>query len=48
MRAERMDGIDSKRRGRPAEESLKLFLEMQAGSEEGLKNCIRYKMDMQV
>lgn len=47
MRAERMDGIDSKRRGRAPEESLRIFGEMQAGSEEGLRHCIRYKMDMQ-
>jgi hypothetical protein len=43
-----MDGIDSQRRGRPVEENLRLWAEMQAGSEEGLKNCMRIKMDMQV
>jgi hypothetical protein len=45
---ERMDGIDSQRRSRPVEENLRLWAEMQAGSEEGLKNCMRIKMDMQV
>lgn len=47
MREERMHGVESKRRGRPAEESLRLFQEMQSGSEEGLRHCIRYRMDMQ-
>ncbi len=43
-----MNGTDSKRRNRPAEESLRVFKAMQEGTEEGLTNCIRYKMDMQV
>lgn len=47
MRDERMHGVESKRRGRPAEESLALFEAMIQGTEEGLRHCIRYKMDMQ-
>jgi glutamyl-tRNA synthetase len=47
MREERMEGIDSKRRNRSVEENLRLFEEMQKGSEEGLKQCIRIKLDMQ-
>ncbi|KAF6254122.1 tRNA synthetases class I, catalytic domain-containing protein [Scenedesmus sp. NREL 46B-D3] len=47
MREERMHGIESKRRNRSAEETLGMFKEMQAGSEEGLKNCLRFKLDMQ-
>ena len=46
MREERMEGIESVRRNRPAEETLKIFGEMKNGSEEGLKHCIRVKMDM--
>eukprot|EP00878_Enallax_costatus_P010415 GHUV01010871.1.p1 GENE.GHUV01010871.1~~GHUV01010871.1.p1 ORF type:complete len:501 (+),score=123.71 GHUV01010871.1:69-1571(+) len=47
MREERMHGIDSKRRNRTPEETLAIFKEMQAGTEEGLKNCLRFKLDMQ-
>lgn len=47
MREERMDGIESQRRNRTVEENLAMFKEMQAGSEEGLKNCLRFKLDMQ-
>jgi hypothetical protein len=43
-----MHGVESKRRGRSPEESLSIFQAMIEGTEEGLKNCIRYKMDMQV
>jgi glutamyl-tRNA synthetase len=43
-----MDGIESQCRNRSVEENLRLWGEMQAGSEEGLKNCIRIKLDMQV
>ena len=42
-----MHGIESKWRGRPAEESLAVFEQMVAGTEEGQRYCIRYKMDMQ-
>ncbi|KAI8476061.1 MAG: tRNA synthetases class I, catalytic domain-containing protein [Monoraphidium minutum] len=47
MREERMHGIESKRRNRPAAETAKIFEDMIAGTEDGLKHCIRYKMDMQ-
>ena len=43
---ERMDGVESARRGRSVEENLAAWREMQAGSEEGLKTCLRLKMDM--
>lgn len=46
MRAERMDGIKSERRDRSVEENLKIFTEeMKNGTEEGLKNCLRAKID---
>lgn len=46
MRAERMDGIKSERRDRTVEENLKIFTEeMKNGTEEGLKNCLRAKID---
>ncbi|CDK25626.1 unnamed protein product [Kuraishia capsulata CBS 1993] len=46
MRAERMDGIKSERRDRTIEENLQLFTEaMKNGTEEGLKNCVRAKID---
>ncbi|PHH72135.1 hypothetical protein CDD80_4751 [Ophiocordyceps camponoti-rufipedis] len=44
MRAQRMDGIPSKRRDRPVEENLRIFEEMRKGSEEGLAHCIRAKI----
>ncbi|TID15767.1 hypothetical protein CANINC_004296 [Pichia inconspicua] len=46
MRAERMDGLKSARRDRSVEENLKIFTEeMKNGTEEGLKNCLRAKID---
>ncbi|KAH3670729.1 hypothetical protein OGAPHI_001244 [Ogataea philodendri] len=46
MRAERMDGIKSARRDRTVEENLRVFTEeMKNGTEEGLKNCLRAKID---
>ena len=45
---ERMDGIESKRRNRPAEESLPVWKEMVAGSAEGKRYCMRFKINMQV
>lgn len=46
MREERMDGIASARRDRSVEENLKIFTEeMKNGTEEGLKNCVRAKID---
>ncbi|KAJ4836647.1 hypothetical protein Tsubulata_036534, partial [Turnera subulata] len=47
MRKERMDGIESKCRNNTIEENLKLWKEMIAGSERGLKCCLRGKLDMQ-
>lgn len=46
MKKERMDGIESKRRGRTIEENLRIFDEMTKGSEEGVKNCIRAKVSV--
>lgn len=46
MRAERMDGIASKRRDSTVEESLARFAEMKTGSEEGQRWCIRAKMSV--
>ncbi|KAI0464184.1 glutamate--tRNA ligase [Komagataella kurtzmanii] len=46
MRAERMDGIKSSRRDRTVEENLQIFTEeMKNGTEIGLKNCLRAKID---
>lgn len=46
MRQERMDGIASSRRERSVEENLKIFTQdMKQGTEEGLKNCLRAKID---
>ncbi|ODQ82122.1 hypothetical protein BABINDRAFT_33399 [Babjeviella inositovora NRRL Y-12698] len=48
MRDERMNGIASPRRERTVEENLKLFTEdMKNATEEGLKNCLRAKIDYQ-
>ncbi|SCU86357.1 LAMI_0D01728g1_1 [Lachancea mirantina] len=48
MREERMDGVASCRRDRSVEENLKIFTEaMTNGTEEGLKNCVRAKIDYQ-
>ena len=44
---ERMDGIESKRRNRPVEETLAVWKEMVAGSAEGKKHCMRFKISMQ-
>ena len=43
---ERMDGIESQRRNRSVEETLQIWEEMQKGSSEGLKNCMRWKISM--
>lgn len=46
MRAERMEGIASKRRDRSVEENLEVFTkEMFNGTEIGLQNCVRAKID---
>eukprot|EP01114_Cavostelium_apophysatum_P006551 TRINITY_DN1791_c0_g1_i1.p1 TRINITY_DN1791_c0_g1~~TRINITY_DN1791_c0_g1_i1.p1 ORF type:complete len:763 (+),score=205.51 TRINITY_DN1791_c0_g1_i1:72-2291(+) len=47
MRAERFDGTISKCRDQTIEENLRLWKEMLAGSEEGVKCCLRGKIDMQ-
>ncbi|KAJ3158905.1 hypothetical protein HK101_001208 [Irineochytrium annulatum] len=47
MRDERMKLVDSKRRNNSIEENLRLFEEMKKGSEEGLRNCLRAKINMQ-
>jgi len=47
MQKERFDGIPSKRRDQPVAENLRLWGEMLKGSEEGLRNCVRAKIDMQ-
>lgn len=44
MRHERTEGIPSKHRDRPIEESLEILSEMDKGSDVGLKNCIRAKI----
>jgi len=46
MRKERMDGVESTSRSRSVEENLRLFSEMELGSAEGVKCCVRAKIDM--
>jgi glutamyl-tRNA synthetase len=46
MRDQRFKGLPSKCRERTVEENLQIFEEMKAGSEIGLKNCIRAKMSI--
>ena len=46
MREQRMDGIESHARNNSVSENIRLFNEMQAGSEIGLKCCVRAKIDM--
>ena len=46
MREERMNGISSKHRNDSAEDNLKRFDEMKAGTKEGLRWCIRAKMSV--
>lgn len=46
MQKQRWDGIESARRNRTVEETLRVFDEMKKGSEEGLKNCIRAKLSV--
>merc|ERR1719277_379639 len=47
MRSERDAGVESCRRKNPADENMRLWKEMLAGSPEGLKCCVRGKLDMQ-
>lgn len=42
-----MHGVESKCRTRSPEETLTIFKEMQEGTERGLTNCLRFKLDMQ-
>jgi len=44
---QRYDRIDGPHRNAPVEENLRLFGEMHKGSEEGLKCCLRAKINMQ-
>ncbi|KAI9221030.1 tRNA synthetases class I, catalytic domain-containing protein [Blastocladiella britannica] len=46
MRHNRMHGIASVRRDQSVDENLRLWREMQKGSEEGLRNCVRAKMSV--
>lgn len=46
MQKQRFEGLPSARRDRSVEENLRVFEEMKAGSEEGLKNCIRAKLSV--
>ncbi|KAK3995114.1 putative glutamate--tRNA ligase, cytoplasmic [Cladorrhinum sp. PSN332] len=46
MRDQRWNGIASKRRDLPTEETLRIFEEMKKGSDEGLKWCIRAKVSV--
>lgn len=46
MREERMHGVESQRRNRSVEETMAIWEQMKAGTEEGFKNCLRVKMDM--
>ncbi len=48
MRDERMKGIESTCRNRTVEENLRIWEEMKAGSEVGLTNAMRFKIDMKV
>lgn len=41
-----MEGIESKRRDRPVEETLAVWREMVEGTPEGKKNCLRFKINM--
>ncbi|KAJ4961096.1 hypothetical protein NE237_021006 [Protea cynaroides] len=47
MQKERMDGIESKCRNNSPEKNLELWKEMIAGTERGLKCCLRGKLNMQ-
>eukprot|EP00239_Pterosperma_sp_CCMP1384_P010909 CAMPEP_0197860068 /NCGR_PEP_ID=MMETSP1438-20131217/35197_1 /TAXON_ID=1461541 /ORGANISM="Pterosperma sp., Strain CCMP1384" /LENGTH=720 /DNA_ID=CAMNT_0043476801 /DNA_START=19 /DNA_END=2181 /DNA_ORIENTATION=- len=46
MRAERMDGIESKCRNQTVEKNMELWKEMVKGSEKGCECAARFKMDM--
>lgn len=42
MRAERKDGVASKRRDRSVDENLRILEEMKVASPEGRQNCLPY------
>lgn len=46
MKVQRFDGIASKNRDNSIEQNLAIFEEMKAGSEVGIKNCIRAKLSV--
>ncbi|XP_953722.1 glutamyl-tRNA synthetase, putative [Theileria annulata] len=46
MRKQRGEGVESLARNNSVEKNLELFSEMLKGSEVGVKNCLRAKMDM--
>ncbi|GIM07727.1 hypothetical protein Vretimale_11813, partial [Volvox reticuliferus] len=46
MREQRLKGIESACRNRSVEENLRLWAEMKAGTEIGLTNAMRFKIDM--
>ncbi|KAH0475045.1 MAG: hypothetical protein KVP17_002143, partial [Porospora cf. gigantea B] len=47
MRLERGEGVDSRARLHSIEENQRRWAEMKSGSDEGLKNCVRAKLNMQ-
>ncbi|CAK1552350.1 unnamed protein product [Leptosia nina] len=47
MKNEREQKIDSKNRNNSVEKNLKLWEEMKKGSDVGIQNCVRAKIDMQ-
>eukprot|EP01135_Chromosphaera_perkinsii_P008451 Nk52_evm19s1360 gene=Nk52_evmTU19s1360 len=47
MRAQRMDGIESKARNNSVEKNLALFEDMKRGTPQGLKSVLRAKINMQ-
>jgi glutamyl-tRNA synthetase len=46
MRHERMEGLPSKHRDDSVDDNLKHFTEMKAGTQEGLRWCIRAKISV--
>ncbi len=48
MREQRLKGVESACRHRTVEENLTIWEEMKAGSEVGLTNAMRFKIDMKV
>ena len=46
MQKERMERVESQYRGQAVEETLRLWGEMQKGSDEGASCCLRFRLDM--